>query len=223
MLNPGSAPRAPPPPKGPHGLKRPAWKMAPDLSRPLAPSSGNLDAFDALVTFRLLADAAGRVLGDEGGQGRLRREIAAAQALVAPWWEAFESEDPLDLGEALWLSHWFASGAPPRAGGAGGGGAAAAPAGSGGGDDEFNLAAASDHIAARALGALGALWEEGYFAVAPRSRLGFRELGASLGVQVHAATSIVVQGQKCACRREGGRDGGNAETRGQAHVKSTPQ
>jgi hypothetical protein len=175
-------------------VARPAWKMAPDLSRPLVASSGNLDALDAVVTFRLLSDAAARALGDEGGRGRLREEIAAAAALVAPWWKGFGSEDPLDLGEALWLAHWYARGAPPRESRSPLESRSHAPAGSGGGgggegdefDREFDLAAASDHIAARALQGLDALWEDGAFAAPARARLGFRELGAALGVQASA-------------------------------------
>lgn len=59
--------------------------MSSNLSHPLVSSSGNLDAYDSLVTWTLLSDAAGRVLGDDGGVGRLRSEITEAARLVAPW------------------------------------------------------------------------------------------------------------------------------------------
>ncbi|KAI8476258.1 MAG: hypothetical protein J3K34DRAFT_455827 [Monoraphidium minutum] len=173
------------------GAARFAWKMSADLSRPLVSSSGNLDALDALVTIKLLRAAGARALGGGGGDdgdapaaaAGLRRVEAAAAALVAPWWWGFGPDDPLDLGEALWLAHWFSSAGPPRA-------AAPAPAPAGGGEpqaadamDDAELARACDHVAARALAALEALWGGGHFSAPLGRRLGFRELGATLGVQ----------------------------------------
>jgi len=161
--------------------------MSQDLSRPLAPSSGNLDAYDALVIWRLLSDAADRVLGDEGGGGRLGAEVEAARKLVAPWWRGYGSDDPLDLGESLWLSHWFGgmdSRVVAAAAPAGGGGDDEGGDAGGGGDEEADLGRVSDWVAARALEGLEELWAGGHFAQPRRRRLGFRELGATLGVQV---------------------------------------
>ncbi|KIZ06910.1 hypothetical protein MNEG_1036 [Monoraphidium neglectum] len=179
--------------EAPGGARRLAWKMTIDLSRPLVSSSGMLDALDSLVTFQLLEAAAGRALGDErGGAPRLDGQIVVAAALVAHWWRGFKSDDPLDLGEALWLAHWFASGdaghphthththaAAPECGGGG------VLRGRGPGRElDLDLSSACDHVAARALEGLEGLWGEGYFSQPLSRRLGFRELGATLGVQV---------------------------------------
>jgi hypothetical protein len=158
------------------------------LTRPLVASSGNLDAFDALVTWRLLSDAAARALGDDGGRERLASEIAVAGCLVAPWWRGFASDDPLDLGEALWLAHWHCDAAALLAGG-GRAPRDAAEAGAGRGGKPgpgVDLAAASGWVAAEALRALEGLFEGGYFDQPAQRRLAFREFGATLGVQVGA-------------------------------------
>lgn len=220
------------------GGSRLAWKMDAELTAPLVRSSGNLDALDALVTCRLLAEAAGRVLGDcdnddaatggkEGGEeghgrrrhgrrhgGWLAREMETAERLVRPWWRRFASSDPLDLGEALWLAHWFARGDAGvlARGGVGGGLEPAGVAfgggsgGSGSGDDNddqggFDLADASDAVAARALAALDALFERGHFDRPYSARLAFRELGAALGVQAVVSRAPELPAAKAWARR----------------------
>lgn len=199
-------------PGGPGGAssRRLCWKMDAALSRPLVSSTGNLDALDALVSWTLLARAAERALGDEGGAGRLAAERRAAATLVAPWWRGYSSDDPLDLGESLWLSHWFVTGdagsktarltnqcamgdtAQARDGGAAAAGASAGERTAGWEEEEaededgvglVDLGRASDFVAGQALRGLEGLWEEGYFGRPRRYRLGFRELGATLGVQ----------------------------------------
>ncbi|GBF96786.1 hypothetical protein Rsub_09642 [Raphidocelis subcapitata] len=185
----------------PGGGRRLSWKMDAALTRPLVASSGNLDAFDALVTWRLLSDAAGRVLGDDGGRARLASEIAAAERLVAPWWRGFASDDPLDLGEALWLAHWYCdsrlllTGGRPRGGGGGGMGEGK------GGEGPLDLGEASGWVAAEALRALEGLFEAGYFERPAARRLAFREFGASLGVQAVVSRAPELPSAKAWARR----------------------
>lgn len=81
---------------------------------------------------------------------RLRRSFAR---LPSP--RSYHSDDPLDLGEALWLAHWS-------------------------GDRE----AWSRTISGRSVQTLEQLWQLGYFRQPPALRLAFREFGATIGVQV---------------------------------------
>jgi hypothetical protein len=79
----------------------------------------------------------------------------------------------LDLGEALWLSHWQLGGTQQQQQqqqGATAGSSAAAPW--------------ARHISAASLSSLDELWSEGYFDQQLTSRLGFREFGTSIGLQV---------------------------------------
>jgi len=77
-----------------------SWKMSVDLSRPLVPSEGNLDPYDGYVTYRLVQQT-------HGDDEALKSEIEDMRCLVAAKWERYTSSDPLDLGEALWLAHWY--------------------------------------------------------------------------------------------------------------------
>lgn len=80
---------------------RMVWKLSVDLQHVLVSSEGNLDPFDGLVTYRLLQRQSDQ-------PNVLRREINDMQALVDRKLPTFAtSEDPLDAGEALWLSEWF--------------------------------------------------------------------------------------------------------------------
>lgn len=116
---------------------------------------------------------------------------------------SYSSDDPLDLGEALWLSHWQLpltkqsdqlatqqsqqqpqqhSGPQPtvstplEA-------AASAHADEGAAATQGSSAWAR-HVAAVSLSNLEQLWTEGYFDQPLRWRLGFREFGTSIGLQV---------------------------------------
>jgi hypothetical protein len=87
------------------------------------------------------------------------------------------SDDPLDLGEALWLSHWQLSDAhhhqqqpQQQQQGAAAGLSAGAPW--------------ARHVSAVSLSSLDKLWSEGYFDQPLTWRLGFREFGTSIGLQV---------------------------------------
>jgi len=69
------------------------WKMKEDLSGPYPGYGlGALDAFDALVVYRLL------------GAKALAREIAAVQSIVERTWRGLEIRQDLALGMMLWLT-----------------------------------------------------------------------------------------------------------------------
>eukprot|EP00743_Colponemidia_sp_Colp-15_P014814 GILK01017641.1.p1 GENE.GILK01017641.1~~GILK01017641.1.p1 ORF type:complete len:291 (+),score=35.53 GILK01017641.1:113-874(+) len=76
------------------------WKISTDLSHPHVASEGNLDPFDGLVTYSLLRDLS-------GDPSVLRDEIQDMQKIVNSKYKSYSSHDPLDLGEALWLAHWY--------------------------------------------------------------------------------------------------------------------
>lgn len=143
----------------PRFVRRPAgggpphmvWKLSIDMNRPVVPSEGNLDPYDGLVTVRLVRAAA----ADPGAV--LAAEEADFEEMVAAKYHRYTSTDPLDLGEALWLTHWAA---------------------------EEPWAA---EVARRSAAGLDALWNDGYFREPAGFRLAFRELGTTLGVQVNAA------------------------------------
>ena len=70
------------------------------VQRPLVESEGNLDPMDAYVTAKLLREG-------PGGKGALEAELAVFSSIVDAKWESWTSQDPLDLGEALWLTHHY--------------------------------------------------------------------------------------------------------------------
>ncbi|PSC74574.1 hypothetical protein C2E20_2186 [Micractinium conductrix] len=127
------------------------WKISIDMSRPVVMSEGNLDPFDGLVTYRLLQETA-------GDPSVLSAEIEDMERMVENKYRRYDSNDPLDLGEALWLSHW------------------ALP------DEPW-----AQLVSQRSAAALEELWKDGYFYAPSRYRLAFREFGTTLGVQVNPA------------------------------------
>jgi len=84
--------------------------------------------------------------------------------MVDDKWRHFDSSDPLDLGEALWLAHWALHTSPESR--------------------EW-----AEHVSRWSLGRLEWLGADGYFNQASGYRLAFRELGTSLGVQVNPFAS----------------------------------
>ncbi len=59
------------------------WKMKVDLSGPAVASMGNLDAFDCLVTYTLLQQAAQRMgLVEQGETPPLQHEIEGVREIV---------------------------------------------------------------------------------------------------------------------------------------------
>ncbi len=150
------------------------WKMSIDLKTPLVRSEGNLDPFDGYVTYRILQDTANEKVsssssgvssvsssggGDTalsgGGGGVLEREIHDMRQMVDTKYPHYASNDPLDLGEALWISHWY--------------------------HDEIW----SHHISKESLSSINELWTHGYFRSRSYYRLAFREFGTTIGVQVN--------------------------------------
>ncbi|KAK9828757.1 hypothetical protein WJX72_001940 [[Myrmecia] bisecta] len=134
------------------------WKMSIDLTRPAVPSEGNLDPYDGLVTYRLLQEVDRHFNPD--APPPLKEEVTDLQRTVDAKYATYSSTDPLDLGEALWLAHWYPS-------------------------DTW-----SKVVGERSLEGLEALWEEGYFEMPPRYRLAFREFGTTLGVQCYPAAML---------------------------------
>lgn len=141
------------------------------LTRPAVSSSGNLDSYDGLVTCTLLQRQAAAL----GAGVPLAAEVASLAALVEARWRAYASDDPLDLGEALWLAHF---GLQPSGG-----------------------APWARHVAAASLAGLDGLWAAGYFDQPLRRRLAFREMGAALGVQALLAVRPATAGAELWRRR----------------------
>lgn len=75
--------------------------------------------------------------------------------MVMNKYKYYMSDDPLDLGESLWITHWFPN------------------------------EVWSDTIATRAMTSLENLWNKDYFEMPVKYRLAFREFGTTLGVQAH--------------------------------------
>lgn len=123
------------------------WKMSIDLSKPMVRSEGNLDPYDGYVTYRLLQQTA-------HDDSILKKEIAEMNEMVQQKYQHYFSDDPLDLGEALWLQHWFAN-------------------------EEW-----ATSIRHASLRSLERLWKIDYFSKSNIYRLAFREFGTSIGVQV---------------------------------------
>ena len=80
---------------------RMVWKISMDMSRPLVPSQGRLDATTGFVVYRLLQAAAKepRVL---------ETEIEDYQKVMRLRDSFDATHDTLDLGMALWIAHWYA-------------------------------------------------------------------------------------------------------------------
>jgi hypothetical protein len=129
--------------------KRPRmfWKLSIDLSTPLVPSEGNLDPFDGYITYRLLQN-----LSLE--PDILKEEIADMKKIVDSKFQTYQSHDPLDLGEALWIAHWFQ-------------------------DETW-----AQQLMKISLSSLEDLWTGGEFHAPKNYRLAFREFGTTIGVQV---------------------------------------
>jgi len=137
------------------GRLRMVWKMSIDLSHPAVPSEGNLDPYDGYVTYRIVQETAKEKI--------LEREIDEMENMVMNKFNGYSSFDALDLGEALWLTHFFP-------------------------EEEW-----SKRISSKSLTSLETLWSNGEFQDKRAFRLGmrlaFREFGTTLGVQVHPHAS----------------------------------
>jgi hypothetical protein len=128
------------------------WKMSIDLSKPAVKSEGNLDPFDGYVTYRLLQETS-------DDNSILKQEISEFARIVESKYESYDSDDPLDLGEALWISHFFPN-------------------------EEWSI-----RVSEVSLDRLELLWQHGYFEESLNYRLAFREFGTSLGLQANKMSS----------------------------------
>eukprot|EP01027_Heterolobosea_sp_BB2_P015972 GEZU01022806.1.p2 GENE.GEZU01022806.1~~GEZU01022806.1.p2 ORF type:complete len:195 (+),score=45.82 GEZU01022806.1:840-1424(+) len=100
------------------------------------------------MTYRILADHA-------PDRGVLAKEINDLQKIVNSKYMSYSSDDPLDLGEALWITHWYAN------------------------EDWCK------RVATVSIKSLDALYRMGYFSAPTYYRLAFREFGTTIGVQVN--------------------------------------
>jgi hypothetical protein len=124
------------------------WKMSIDLSRPMVKSEGNLDPYDGYITYRVLQELA-------TDKDILKQEIDDMASMVHAKFRFYNSNDPLDLGESLWISHFFP-------------------------DETW-----SETLTSRAVQSLEMLWKAGQFKLPGRYRLAFREFGTTIGTQVN--------------------------------------
>ena len=165
------------------GVPRMFWKISIDMKHPMVPSEGNLDPFDGLVTVRLVKNTAAAFASGRGAQGQesevLVKEEEDFVAMVEAKYRRYTSSDPLDLGEALWLSHWAVSDSTDSTTSA----AAAA------GEKMKKEEAWARFVATQSLQGLEKLWKIGYFSEPAGYRLAFREFGTTLGVQVNPAAN----------------------------------
>lgn len=129
------------------------WKMSIDLSHPTVPSEGNLDPYDGYVTYRLVDEMA--------CERELEQEISDMKTMVEKKYSSYRSSDPLDLGEALWITHWFPN------------------------------ETWAEYMTLKSVEALEKLWREGDFRDSLNHRLAFREFGTTIGVQLHSQSKDV--------------------------------
>jgi hypothetical protein len=124
------------------------WKMSIDLSKPHVRSEGNLDPYDGYITYRILREVS-------PDKSVLEDEINDMKKIINAKFKGYSSDDPLDLGEALWITHWYP-------------------------DEEW-----SQLISQRSITSLDYLYRRGYFDMPVKYRLAFREFGTTIGVQVN--------------------------------------
>jgi len=122
------------------------WKISVDMSRPHVLSEGNLDPYDGYITYRLLQER-------HSDKTVLEKEIADMYKMVYNKYKKYKSNDPLDLGEALWITHWYPG-------------------------EEW-----ANHLTNRSLEGINWLYTYGEFDRPRNQRLAFREFGTTIGVQ----------------------------------------
>jgi len=126
------------------------WKISIDMSKPWVRSEGNLDPYDGYITYRMLHDYSSE-------KNVLKREIEDMQKMVTAKYRSYSSDDPLDLGEAVWIAHWYPS-------------------------EDW-----SKTLTSKSLSSLEYLYSRGYFDMPVRYRLAFREFGTTIGVKTNKA------------------------------------
>uniref|UniRef100_A0A914YXZ2 Alpha-1,2-Mannosidase n=1 Tax=Panagrolaimus superbus TaxID=310955 RepID=A0A914YXZ2_9BILA len=92
------------------------WKMSIDLSKALVNSEGGLDTFDGLTMYLILQNTQknfdkfenmNQEQKSDWEEKNLKPEIEHMKLLVAVRYKGYSTNDSLDGGEALWLSHFF--------------------------------------------------------------------------------------------------------------------
>jgi hypothetical protein len=141
----------------PGSVRRMAWKMSVDLSRPLVPSMGHHDPLDGFVTcIQLRATAAALAVLDDGPS--LADEAASFASMIPA---DLATGDPLGIGGLLtdaWrLAQSAVSGASERSG-------------------------LRDRVLDAAVAGLDAYAGSGELGLEASHRLGFRELGLAIGL-----------------------------------------
>lgn len=86
--------------RGEKGRERMVWKISTDMRRVLVGSEGGLDPLDGWVIFRMLQATKGEQV--------LEEEIGDYERIVEKRGCHRVSDDPLDLGMAMWTAHWLA-------------------------------------------------------------------------------------------------------------------
>jgi hypothetical protein len=90
---------------------------------------------------------------------------------------SYQSDDPLDLGEALWLAHWQLN-------------SSSSSSNSSSSSSSSSSTPWAEHVAAVSLRSLDGMWEDGYFDDPLKWRLAFREFGTSIGLQASLCFSV---------------------------------
>jgi hypothetical protein len=127
------------------------WKVSIDRSRAVVPHPGNLDPFDGYVTYRVVQSLA-------EDPSVLNSEIEELKQFVMAKYSKYSSDDPLDLGEALWIAHFFV-------------------------EEDW-----AKYVKSVSLASLEFLWRAGYFQQPTSHRLAFREFGTTISLQVTTDT-----------------------------------
>jgi len=121
------------------------WKISIDMSKPLVLSEANLDPYDGYVTYKLL----------QKYSSTLETEISQFLKMVNNKYKKYQSSDPLDLGETLWIAHICP-------------------------DEPW-----SQYLSSVAFESLITLYGTGEFKGKKETRLAFREFGICIGIQCH--------------------------------------
>jgi len=129
------------------------WKMSIDLSKPAVLSEGNLDPYDGYITYRMLQETS-------ADDSILAKEIGDMKKMVEQKYALYRSDDTLDLGEALWIAHFYPTETWAQV------------------------------LSQRSFQSLEKLYREGEFNADVRYRLAFREFGTTIGVQTNDLVGI---------------------------------
>ena len=126
------------------------WKMKIDLSKPLVFAEGNLDPIDGYITYKMLNRY------NNIKNIHFHNEVKIFKDMVDKKVKKYYSDDTLDLGESLWLSHCDLNNI----------------------NDDWAVI-----LAEKALNCLDNVDQNGGFSSKDKYRLAFREFGTVLGIK----------------------------------------